>query len=161
MGERKRSNMPLHYIYGNDHHMALLEKQLEIKRSILPGSGKGLFTKTFIPKGTRITEYKGRITTWKEIKQEHGDNRYIFYVKRDHVIDARPYKKALARYANDARGLKRVKGITNNARYVEDGLRVYIEAKKNIPAGSEILVDYGKEYWDTVKEIQKNNSRNN
>jgi SET domain-containing protein len=72
-------------------------------------------------------------------------------VKRDHVINAEPYKKALARFANDARGLKRVKGVINNAEYKEDGLRVFIVAKRDIPAGSEILVDYGKEYWDVIR----------
>jgi hypothetical protein len=71
------------------------------------------------------------------------------------VIDALPYKKALARYANDARGISRIKGITNNSDYVEDGLRVYIESKKDIPANSEILVGYGKEYWDVIRENKK------
>jgi SET domain-containing protein len=139
--------------------MALLEKQLKIKRSGLPQAGNGLFTKKAIPKGTRIVEYKGRITTWKEVQKDKGSNAYIYFIKRDHVIDALPYKKAMARYANDARGLKRVKGITNNSEYVEDGLRVFIEAKKDIPAGAEILVDYGKEYWDVIRYNNKINGK--
>jgi SET domain-containing protein len=65
------------------------------------------------------------------------------------------YKKSLARYANDARGMKKVKGITNNAAYVEEGLRVFVDATKDIPAGSEILVSYGKEYWDVLKQNLK------
>jgi SET domain-containing protein len=132
--------------------MALLETQLEIKRSKLPFAGKGLFTRKRIRKGERIVEYKGKITTWKEARDQDEDNRYIFYVKRNHVIDAKPYRSAKARYANDARGLTRIKGLTNNAQYVEDGLKVYIEAKKDIPAGAEIFVDYGREYWDTIKD---------
>jgi SET domain-containing protein len=139
--------------------MALLEKQLKIKRSGLPQAGNGLFTKKAIPKGTRIVEYKGRITTWKEVQKDKGSNAYIYFIKRDHVIDALPYKKAMARYANDARGLKRVKGITNNSEYVEDGLRVFIESKKDIPAGGEILVDYGKEYWDVIRYNNKINDK--
>lgn len=135
--------------------MVLLEDQLVVKRSKLPGSGKGLFTKKFIPKGTRIVEYKGRISTWKEVEHNKGDNGYIFYVKRDHVINAEPYKKALARFANDASGLSKVKGITNNSEYKEDGLRVFIVAKKDIPAGSEILVDYGKDYWKVIRHNLK------
>lgn len=135
--------------------MALLEKHLEIKRSLLPDAGKGLFTRKPIPKGTRIVEYKGKITTWKEVDHKRGDNRYIYYVKKDHVIDAGSYNKAKARYANDARGLKKVTGLVNNAQYVEDGLRVFIEAKKDIPPNTEILVDYGKEYWDTIRYNKK------
>ncbi|PZR24775.1 MAG: SET domain-containing protein-lysine N-methyltransferase, partial [Azospira oryzae] len=49
--------------------MALLEKHLYVKKSTLPGAGKGLFTKVFIPKGTRIIEYKGEVLTWKEVEK--------------------------------------------------------------------------------------------
>lgn len=135
--------------------MALLEKHLLVKTSKIPNSGKGLFTKVFIPKGTRIVEYKGRISTWKDVKDEDGKNGYIFYVNRNHVIDALPRKSALARYANDARGLVRVKGMTNNCDYVTEGRKAYIESKKDIPAGSEILVDYGPDYWKTIRENMK------
>ncbi|HYG17742.1 MAG TPA: SET domain-containing protein-lysine N-methyltransferase [Ohtaekwangia sp.] len=135
--------------------MALLEKQLYIKKSNLPNAGMGLFTKKFIPKGTRIVEYKGRISTWKDIKDEDGKNGYIFYVTRNHVIDALPHKKALARYANDARGLVRIKGMTNNCDYITDGKTPYIESKRDIPAGGEILVDYGQDYWKVIRENLK------
>jgi SET domain-containing protein len=143
--------------------MALLEKQLVVKASVIPESGNGLFTKEFIPKGTRIVEYKGRITVWKEVKND-SDNGYIFTVNPNHVIDAKPYVKALARYANDARGLIKVKGVTNNSVYRVDGLKVYIESVKDIPAGSEILVGYGKDYWDVIRtnikiEKQKNKKK--
>ncbi|MEJ0105905.1 MAG: SET domain-containing protein [Bacteroidota bacterium] len=131
--------------------MIITEKQLRVKKSGLPGAGKGLFTKVFIPKGTRIIEYKGTITTWKEVDHDEGKNGYIFYVKRNYVINAAPHPEALARYANDARGFTRVKGIVNNSEYETVGSRIYITAKKNIPAGSEILVEYGKEYWDTLR----------
>jgi uncharacterized protein len=131
--------------------MALLEKQLIVKKSGLPNSGKGLYTKKFIPKGTRIVEYKGKISSWKDVKNEDGKNGYIFYVNRNHVIDALPTTKALARYANDARGLSKIKGVTNNADYITDGLKAYIESKKDIPAGAEILVDYGRDYWKVIR----------
>ena len=135
--------------------MALLEKQLVVKRSTIPNSGKGLFTKKPIPKGTRIVEYKGKKTTWKDVDHDDGRNGYIYYINRNHVIDAKPHAKALARYANDANGIVRIKGITNNAQYVNDDLKVYIEATKDIPAGAEILVRYGKEYWETIKKNRK------
>jgi SET domain-containing protein len=134
--------------------MALLEKHLYIKKSTIPGSGKGLFTKVFIPKGTLIVEYKGRITTWKEVKNKE-DNGYLYAINNNHVIDAKNTKSALARYANDARGFVKIKGVTNNCDYVNEGKRAYIESKKSIPAGSEILVSYGKEYWDVMKENKK------
>ena len=131
--------------------MALLEKEVEVKESLLPGAGKGLFAKKNIPKGTKIVEYKGKITTWKEVEHNDGENGYIYYVKRYHVINASRHASALARYANDAKGLQRVKGIVNNAEYIEDGLKVYIQSTKDIPAGTEILVEYGKDYWDVIR----------
>ncbi|MBC7875442.1 MAG: SET domain-containing protein-lysine N-methyltransferase [Ferruginibacter sp.] len=135
--------------------MALLEKKVKIKKSVLPGAGKGLFAKVFIPKGTRIVEYKGKVTTWKEVNDNDGNNVYIYYVKRYHVIDASRHTGAFARYANDARGLQRVKGVSNNAVYTEDGLKVYIESKKDILPGTEILVEYGKEYWNVIRHNSK------
>jgi uncharacterized protein len=135
--------------------MALLENQLVVKRSTIPNSGKGLFTKRAIAKGTRIVEYKGKRSTWKDVNIDEGRNGYIYYINRNHVIDALPFPKALGRYANDAKGMTRVKGIINNCQYVVEDMRVYIEAIKDIPAGGEILVQYGKEYWDVIKHNLK------
>ncbi len=135
--------------------MALLEKQLEVKTSTIPGSGLGLFTKEAIAKGSLVIEYKGRITTWKEADKDEGRNAYLFRVKQYHTIDARPYLKAKARYANDANGFTRIKGFKNNCVYIIDGLRVFVEAVREIPAGAEILVDYGKEYWQIMKENKR------
>jgi len=135
--------------------MALLEKQLYVKKSTIPNSGKGLFTKKFIPKKTKIVEYKGKISSWKDVKDEDGKNGYIFYVNRNHVIDALRVKSALARYANDAKGLSKIKGIVNNCDYVLDGKRAYIESKRDIPAKSEIFVDYGNDYWKVIRENRK------
>src|ERR1700712_4636742 len=131
--------------------MPELESQLVVKRSTIPEAGKGLFTKKFIPKGTRIVEYTGKVTTWKNANHDDGRNVYIYYLKRYHVIDARSHTKVLARYANDANGLVRIKGVRNNSIYVTDGLRVFIHAARDIKAGSEILVDYGKEYWQVIR----------
>lgn len=130
--------------------MALLEKYLIVKRSTLKGAGRGLFTTTDIPGGTRIVEYKGRISSWKEVDGHGGKNGYIYYVSRRHVIDARQTKSAVARYANDARGIVRVVGIRNNCTYAVDHGKVFIESIRHIPAGSELFVGYGKEYWDII-----------
>ena len=131
--------------------MAFQDKNLIIKESNLPGAGMGLFTKKFISKGTRITEYLGRHTNWDDVKDD-DHNGYIFYIDDDHVIDAGKNKKSVARYANDARGITKVKGLTNNTEYTNEDNRIYIDAVKDIEAGGEIFVGYGKAYWDTVRE---------
>lgn len=132
--------------------MALLEKKLIVKKSTLPGAGKGLFTKVLIPKGTRIVEYKGQIVTWKEVAKMADDrNGYVFFFNNKHCIDAWKTKKGVAHFANDARGIVRVEGVKNNSEYVTEKKRCYIEASKDIPAGSEILVGYGAEYWQVIR----------
>src|ERR1700712_3585598 len=100
--------------------MALLEKQLLIKKSGLPKAGKGLFTTKMIPRGMRIVEYKGVKKTWKEITDNPVFNGYVFYINSKHVIDAKDYEKGLAQLANDAKGLSRKEGVTNNCKYEED-----------------------------------------
>lgn len=141
--------------------MAYLEKELEIKKSKIPGAGKGLFTKKFIGKGARIVEYKGRVTTWKDIRQNKVFNGYVYYINSKRVIDAKGRIKTFGRYANDARGITRIKGMLNNSIYVEDKGKVYIEATKDIPPGSEILVAYGKDYWDVIRKNNKIDEKEN
>jgi SET domain-containing protein len=131
--------------------MALLEKHLVVQLSTLPFAGKGLFTKVFITKGTLIVEYKGKITTWKKINSNKNFNGYVYYINRNHVIDAKSSKKWLGRYANDAKGLNKLKSKQNNCCYTNIDNRVFIKAIKNIRAGEELFVSYGKEYWDVIK----------
>lgn len=135
--------------------MALLEKYLQVKRSKIPGAGKGLFTKQFIEKGTRIVEYKGRITTWRNVLDGKHFNGYVYFINRNHVIDAMRRKTAIARYANDARGHSKTKGVLNNSEFVVENKRVFIYAKKDILKGEEILVSYGSEYWKEVAKYKK------
>jgi len=130
--------------------MALLEKELEVKSSTIAGGGKGLFTKTFIPKATRIIEYRGTITTWAKVKDD-ADNAYIYFLKSNYVIDGRNHPKSLGRYANDAKGLVKTKDKSNNAKFSDEGLRVFIIASKDIQPGEEIFVEYGRSYWNTVR----------
>ncbi len=135
--------------------MAFLEKHLYTKKSTLPNAGKGLFTKVAIEKGTRICEYKGRKTDWKDVKEDEGENGYIFFINNKTVIDALKSIKTFGRYANDAAGFAKIKGLTNNAEYVVEGKRCFIDAKKDIPAKSEIFVSYGKEYWQVMRDNWK------
>ncbi|MEO6290598.1 MAG: SET domain-containing protein-lysine N-methyltransferase [Ginsengibacter sp.] len=131
--------------------MPLTKKNLFVKRSGIPKAGKGLFTKTHIPKGTRILEYQGQIRTWKEALESSVFNGYVYYVNRNYVIDAKDNLESLGRYVNDANGLTKIKGLVNNSKYVQEGRRVFVQAIKDIPEGSEVFVSYEKDYWDVIK----------
>lgn len=126
-------------------------KTLLVKVSTLPNAGMGLFTKVDVKKGDIVTEYKGRRRTWAQV-EEDVDNGYIYHIDDNNVIDAQKNINTFGRYANDAAGLARVPGLRNNAEYFEDNNRVYIRATRNIAAGKEVLVSYGKRYWKQVKE---------
>jgi len=139
--------------------MTLLDDQLEVKDSTLPGVGKGLFTNVFVEKGTRITEYKGTAMTWKQaqaLPDEH--NGYVFWFSNQHVIDAWQTTKGVAHFANDAKGIVRKPGVVNNAEYETEKGRCYIVATRNIPAGAEIFVGYGGEYWRAIRYNLRNSS---
>ncbi|MBL7877025.1 MAG: hypothetical protein JNL53_15260, partial [Cyclobacteriaceae bacterium] len=106
-------------------------------------------------KGTRIVEYKGKVQSWKEVKAEDGYNGYLMYITRNTVINALPAVKTKGRYANDARGLSRKKGLTNNSEYVSEGARCFIEATRDIEPREEILVGYGSAYWALIRKIKR------
>jgi SET domain-containing protein len=124
---------------------------LYVDNSSIPSAGKGLFTSRDIAKGELVTQYTGDITTWEEVRHD-PNNLYIYFVNDDYVIDAKEHPQAIARYANDAHGLTRVPGLHNNSRFVNIDGKIFIKATKLIRAGSEILVEYGKSYWETVKK---------
>jgi SET domain-containing protein len=127
--------------------------ELEVKRSLLPKAGKGLFTKNLIKKGTKIVEYKGEIIGWKEYMKRVEEDRdgYLFYINDKRCIDAFPTPEHVARYANDAAGLVRVKGLRNNCVYEIEGNKCFIVATRNIKPGEEIFVSYTRSYWDTMR----------
>ncbi|MFZ5970942.1 MAG: SET domain-containing protein [Bacteroidota bacterium] len=135
--------------------MKLENKYLKVMKSKLAGAGYGLFAKVSFEKGARITEYKGRLCRWRDVKDEDGHNGYLLRLSRTMAIDALPATRSMGRYANDARGLTRVRGLRNNAEYVVDGLRCFIEASRNIRKGEEILVGYGQEYWQLIRKLRK------
>jgi SET domain-containing protein len=133
---------------------------LKVKRSRLKGAGKGLFTTSRIRKNDVIVPYEGEVITWKQAQKRYKGREeellYVFHISDDHCIDAHPFPEALAAYANDANGTKALTGKTarlkNNCEYRVIKKKPYIVATKNIGPNSEVLVDYGDEYWEAVME---------
>jgi SET domain-containing protein len=126
---------------------------LIVKTSSLPGAGKGLFTKKPIKKNAKVIEYKGEIIDWKEYEKRVKEDKdgYLFYINKKRCIDAFSTPEHKARYANDAQGLSKVKGLKNNAIYEIFGDQCYIVSTRNIEAGEEIFVSYSKDYWDCIR----------
>ena len=133
---------------------------LYLKKSLIPGAGKGLFVKNEIKKGEIVCEYEGEIVPWSvcEKRAEQGHEGYAFFITKNRCVDAYFTKEAIARYANDAKGIGRVEGLKNNAQYEiktrQGEKRVFIVAIKNIKPNDEVLVDYGKEYWKNLSKAK-------
>ena len=127
---------------------------LIVKESQLPNSGKGLFTEREIKKGEVVCQYEGERITWAEaIKRNEVDKGgYVYYITKKNCIDAIDLVDTFGRYANDAAGLGRVKGLRNNSTYEVRDNHVYIVATRKIKAGSEVFVSYGRQYWKVMKE---------
>lgn len=126
---------------------------LVVKKSRLPGAGKGLFTTKPIRKDAKIIEYRGEIIGYNEYRRRarKEEDLYLFAVRYDYCIDAMHTPQYKARYANDAAGIVKVKGIRNNSDYILFGKRCFIVASRDIKAGEEIYVNYTKSYWDCLK----------
>ena len=114
---------------------------LRIKTSGIPGAGMGLFTARPIQRRGRVVEYEGEDMTMSEVDARYpGAGLYVYCKNDTQCRDARVSTSGPARFAND--------GITrrlNNARMVSGSYD--LRAKKRIPAGKEILWDYGPTYW--------------
>lgn len=130
---------------------------LIIKKSKLPNAGKGLFTTKTIRKDSKIIEYRGEIIGYKEYRRRarKEQDHYLFYLRRELCIDALHTPQYKARYANDAAGITKVKGLKNNSEYMIFGDKCFIVASRDIKAGEEIFVDYTNSYWKAMRRRLK------
>src|SRR6201986_2119360 len=126
---------------------------LIVKKSQIPGSGKGLYTTKPLKKETKIIEYRGEVIGWKDYKErvDRDEDGYLFYFNKKRCEDAFHTPQYKARYANDANGFTRVKGLKNNSQSEIFGDKCLIVSTRDKKAGEKIFTDYTKDYWDSMK----------
>lgn len=113
-------------------------RKIQVKKSGV--HGKGVFAARDILKGETLIEYVGEIISAQEAEDRHphdpSDPNHTFYfqIDDDKVIDA-------LHGGNSARWINHC-CAPNCKPEVIDG-RVFIKAKKDIAAGSELNYDYG------------------
>ena len=126
-----------------------IEKQLQVKKSAIQGSGQGLYTTKKIKKGEKVVEYGGNFKT--KARYEATDSGYGIQFNKNLVLDGNSTQHGNGRYANDCRSKnkkkKECKG--NNSRFsTNTSLRTASpKATKTIPANTEVFVNYGNDYW--------------
>lgn len=113
-------------------------RRIQVRKSGV--HGKGVFALQDIAKGDTVIEYVGEIISAQEAEDRHPhdpkdpNHTFYFQIDEDRVIDAL-YGGNSARWINHCCS-------PNCKPEVIDG-RVFIKAKKNIPAGAELNYDYG------------------
>src|SRR3954471_17153194 len=114
-----------------------------------PIQGTGAFATRTIKKGTRIIEYLGQRITWRTADKRYDDEKmgrhhtFLFTVDDKTVIDA-------AVNSNDARFLNH--SCDGNCEAITDRKRIFIDARRSIKAGDELLYDYQYERTDEHTE---------
>lgn len=102
-----------------------------------PGTGQGLFAVANIKKGDFIIEYTGEKILTKVA--DTMKTRYLFELDEEWTIDGETLSN-IARYINHS-------CQPNCEADIHDG-HILISATRNIGAGEELGMDYGKEYFD-------------
>jgi uncharacterized protein len=113
-----------------------------IAPSTVPGAGLGLYTKISRQKGKLLLRYSGSVRPLEEflaLSDRSTSMRYGLRIGKK-VIDARHSHSCLARFINTPKGLS---SPIYNCKFAG----VSVVAVRNIPAGSELFVGYGRSYW--------------
>ena len=138
--------------------MAVRKSNLEIKTSLIPGAGNGLFTKVKIKNGTIIGVFEGEIIPVDESDNRPESDGWFVELENDLYLDCYPIHSE-AKYANDVDGIVKIKDVFNNSEiccYDDDSTRVYLISNMDIEKGSEIYCSYGEQYWDDIKKKNGN-----
>jgi len=139
----------------SDIHKDIENNYIKIRKSDIPGAGNGVFAKKDIPKGTELGYYVGEIINNKEFEKrykEYGHGEYVLELtdpknpRKQINIDAKKHYNWISR-------INAPKGTGKKASLHWDihGLTI---ASRNIKAGEELLISYGKEYWQGKRRGQ-------
>ena len=124
-----------------------MEKKVSLGESLIPGAGKGLFADEDIMRGQVIVKVTGVRFTPEQIAETEIENNYLLELNdgTGDCIEVTGH----ARYANDAKGTSNLPGVKNNAQFCsDDDHSMYLQSTRRIPKGQEILVNYGRGYWN-------------
>ena len=120
---------------------------VELRTSKIQGTGA--FAARNIRKGTRIIEYTGQRISWRTADKRYDDDHmkrhhtFLFTVDDKVCIDG-------AVQGSDARFLNH--SCDGNCEAINDRKRIFIDARRNIKAGEELLYDYQYERTDDHTE---------
>lgn len=122
-------------------------KYVEVRES--PIHGRGVFALMDIPAGRILGYYKGELISNTESNRRLEDTTgkynvdYMYWLSERYTIDAGVEETGnWARYMNDPQGTGKHANV-----YFGDKASIVV-GKKPIKAGDELLIRYGKDYWE-------------
>ena len=120
---------------------------IEIKQSGIKGAGKGVFALRDIKRGEVLNFYKGKKITGRQYERMRGDSDYAFSVNcrgKEILYDAQKVRDGnWTRYMNHASSIR--KGENVEPYYYS--CKVWFRTIRPIKKGTELLFDYGDDYW--------------
>ena len=119
-----------------------------IKKSNIDRNGRGLYATKDIKAGTRIINYVGKIITKKQTEEsEKFDNSkpiYLFDLNSRYDLDGNVSWNT-ARLINHS--------CLNNCDYEGKGLKLWVNANRDIKMGEELTCNYGFSYDSDYKQF--------
>lgn len=150
MSKRRRSVGPAASRIGEP-----LGVMVDVRESLIPGAGLGLFARVPVTKNQVLTWYAGR-TLDRAQAAAVKDPSFLRSTEFDVVIDGIRIPQAgegAASFANHARGVhKNVKFVTVFDAAIHAN-RIVLKALRDITADEEILVDYGRHFWHRLGQL--------
>ena len=118
------------------------------------GKGMGVFAKRALPEGVLVRRYTGTLRRIEEHRKlvEDGvtSSSYAFSLGSGFVIDAEDEKDSgWARFVNHSVRRQSCQCVPVGLPSATEPFAIYFETTRKIAAGEELLIDYGKQYWDT------------
>lgn len=139
-----------------------LNPKVEVRMSLIPNAGLGMFALEDIPKDSVIATYGGRLVDYQEARYLSPEYSVDFELGKGSKLVGDDALEDLGIYANAIHPLN--KDLKQNARfclkskvYLQDGRGRYdILARRDIKAGEEIVVSYGAMYWQAIRDFKEN-----
>ncbi|XP_049793297.1 histone-lysine N-methyltransferase PR-Set7 [Schistocerca nitens] len=155
--ERKTKKIVLEEWQKTIEEAILSEKEEGLEVHNFEGKGRGIVTTRDFHKGEFVVEYAGELISMTEAKvrealyaQDQNTGCYMYYFKHkntQYCVDATAETGRLGRLVNHSRNGNLVtKTVT-----VENKPRLVLVAKEDIPAGEEVMYDYGDRSKESIR----------
>jgi len=121
---------------------------LYVAESLLPQAGKGLYTAIRIYAGEIVAVFEGELLSEEEaeLRRKAHEDGYFIQLLNGKIMDSM-HTHCFAKYANDSAGSPMLKVRNNAVIALNEQQQICIVAIRNIKAGEEVYVSYGKAYW--------------